>query len=132
MWASDHNSIAFVGTHKPWENFTPKIYLTYVSNPGSLVVVSGPATGAYDRPAWEGSESIFFFDFDAFPVSKAFRYDVKTGKPNGLTGISGIVGDQYAVGARFLYTGTNKGLKAIEWHLVNTVHDIGSGFNPDP
>jgi hypothetical protein len=125
-WATNADSIAFVGTHRAWGNSTPMIYLTTVSVPGSLAVVSDLTVGGNKLLGWEGSQNIFFASSKGIT-----KYDVKTGKRDVLTAQYAAIGNQHAIGARFLYLGTNNGIKAVEWSFNNKVHDVGPGFNPD-
>lgn len=124
-WATNADSIAFLGTHQAWGNFSPNIYLTHVSSPGSLAVVSN-LTGAKELLGWEGSESLFYASSKG-----VHRFDMKSNKENMITSQYNLAGDQYAIGAQFIFAGTNKGIKAIEWHYINRVHDVGPGINPD-
>ncbi len=124
MWASNADSIAFIGTHKAWGNYTPMIYLTRLSQPGSIIAVSGTAA-SNKLLGWEGSESIFY------SANGIYRYDVKTKLSNLITAQYSATGEQFAINPKFLYIGTNNGIKAIEWHLTNKVSDVGFGINPD-
>jgi len=129
VWASNADQIAFIGTHEAWGNFSPQIYVTAVSQPGSLLAISDQNAGSFWMPAWEGSESLFYTTVGS-GSPQVLRRDMKTGKREVLANL-GIAGDQYAVNARFLFIGTSQGIQAVEWHLPGTVYPVGPGLNPN-
>jgi Tol biopolymer transport system component len=130
-WASDKDTIAFVGSHKFWGNYASMIWLVAASvgHPGPIV--SDASTGGADRPAWEGQETIFYVESGDF-----YKVDRKT-KQRTLLARTGMVGGQYALTAKELFVGTSKGIKAIEWNTIDPKtglppeRTVGDGMNPD-
>jgi Tol biopolymer transport system component len=129
-WASDGDRIAFVGTHEAWANFTPQIYLTSVSQPGSLLVVSDASAGAYDHPRWVDANTVVFFG--GGPGGGLWRYDMKgaTNTRTLLSGGAGLVGWQYSSDPAEVYVGTSQGIEAYWWNVPGQQRLVGPGLNP--
>ena len=128
-WSSDADSIAFLGAHKAWANFTPNIYLTRAGQAGTLGVASDPSTGAYDRPVWYAKEALFFTSRNT-ASNGVFRYDPKSGQRTKVATIQ-IVGDAFDVDATDVYLGTANGIVALKWRTGASPRAVGPGINPD-
>ena len=124
VWASNADSIVFLGSHKTWGSQARNIYLTSVDKPLTLLVVSDVTTGTYRQPGWEGSDSILYFS-----SHKLFYYDNGNGKRTTAATMS-LIGDQYTLDPAEVYIGTAKGIYAVKWR-TGASRLVGPGINPD-
>jgi hypothetical protein len=127
-WASDGDRIAFVGTHQAWSNYLPQVYLTTVSQPGSLAVLSDTAAGAHLAPTWVDTNTLLYLG--AYSGGKLWRHELKTGTRTAIAGNVGGGAGQCTADAVELFVGTPQGqIEAVQWH-TGQKRLVGPGFNP--